>query len=422
MDSRDRDAVFLTGATGFLGRELLWKLMTELPPEVDIVCLIRGELPREARAAREPGAAPQSPDEIARLRLAELFAEGAPCGESDPRRQRVHAVAGDITQPRLGLSEDAHAALAGRCRDIYHGAATVRFDLPLPEARRVNVEGTRAVLRLALAAQEAGKLRRLAYIGTAFVAGNRRGRVLEDELVCGQSFNNTYEQTKAAAEALVREHMDGTQGRLPVTIFRPSIIVGDSKSGYTSSFKVMYWPLKIFSRGLLPIVPGSYDGRVDLIPVDYVVDAIWALTSQPGTAGRCYHLCAGPEHATTIGAAMEQAARFFRIYKPLLLPTERYEKWVRPVLNLVLRGKRRKALDTGRVYVPYLSYAASFDTQNARRDLRGLGLPIPDVSTYFETLMRYCVDSDWGRKAVPVAGKTGASPATAGGRPEASPP
>ena len=126
---------------------------------------------------------------------------------------------------------------------MIHCAATVRFDHSLDEARRINVEGTRRVLDFAAAAP---RLRSLAYVGTAYVAGDRTGLVRENELDAGQSFRNTYEQTKAEAEALVRSRL----GSLPGVILRPSIIVGDSRTGVTSSFKMLYWPLKIYARRL----------------------------------------------------------------------------------------------------------------------------------------------------------------------------
>lgn len=412
MESGDRDVVVLTGATGFLGRELLWKLMTELPLPYDIVCIIReggegakgreGRLGKHGHDGARPAPAVRSPEQAqaaADARLVELLDSSCPLPAADPRRQRVRALRGDITQPRLGLSEAAFDRLAAACAYIFHGAATVRFDMPLGEAQRINVEGTRVILELGQAAQRHGRLQRFCYIGTAYVAGQRIGRVTEDELQCGQQFNNTYEQTKCAAEALVRALMQpGSSPPLPATLFRPSIIVGNSKSGYTSSFKVMYWPLKIFARGLIPIVPASRSGLVDLVPVDYVVDAIWELCRLPGALGQCYHLAAGPEQQITIGAAMEDAARFFNVYKPLFMPTASYDRYVRPILQLLFRGKRRRVLDSGRVYVPYLNYRASFDTTNARRDLRPSGLQVPSVREYFETLLRYCVASDWGKR------------------------
>ena len=120
---------------------------------------------------------------------------------------------------------------------MIHCAATVRFDHSLDEARHINVEGTRRVLDFAAGARQ---LRSLAYVGTAYVAGERSDLVRENELAVGQRYRNTYEQTKAEAEALVRSHL----GSLPGVILRPSIIVGDSRTGVTSSFKMMYWPLE----------------------------------------------------------------------------------------------------------------------------------------------------------------------------------
>lgn len=390
--------MLLTGATGFLGRELLWQLAAALPIDHDIVCLVRGE--------RASGPAPSGSEErslVAAARLRALLDDEAPLSPGDPRRARVIALAGDITRPHLGLDAATYAALAARLVEVYHGAATVRFDLPLAEARLTNVEGTREILSLCRLAQQAGRLVRLHYIGTAYVAGDRRGRIQEDELDCGQGFHNTYEQTKFEAEKLVRAAMaEGPAGEpaLPVTIYRPSIVVGDSASGRTSSFKVMYWPLKVFARGMIPVVPASRAGIVDLVPVDFVVRAILALGRLPTSLGRTYHLAAGPERSTTIGAAMDVAADFFSVYKPLFMPIATFERWVRPVLRFALRGKRRRALDTGRIYVPYLSHGAAFDTQHTRRDLQGSGLEIPDVRQYFLTLLRYCVDSDWGKKPV----------------------
>ena len=245
-------------------------------------------------------------------------------------------------------------------------------------------------------------MRRFHYIGTSYVAGDRPGIAYEDELADGHGFHNTYEATKHQAEALVRREMagkDSPQGKLPATLYRPSIIVGDSKSGYTSSFKVMYWPLKVFSRGLIPIVPASRSGIVDMVPVDYVIAAIWELSRRSDTIGGCYHLAAGPDCSTTIGEALDLAAAFFRVRKPLFVPIETFERYVRPLFNFFFRGKRRQALDAGRVYVPYLNYQASFDTQKTRQALAGTQIAPSLVTRYFQTLIQFCVDTDWGKRS-----------------------
>ncbi len=381
-------AVLLTGATGFLGRDLLKKLIDELPTEQTIYCLIRGH--------EKDGSVAQAPTETARARLRKLLTELGYERHDDPKVVRVCAISGDISHQDLGAQPGDYETLVQHTSHIYHGAATVRFDLPLPEARLVNVVGTTHILDLAERIQASGRPIRLSYIGTAFVAGTRTGRILERELTVEQSFHNTYEQTKAEAEALVRRAM--REKSLCATLFRPSIIVGNSKTGETSSFKVMYWPLKVFSRGLIPIVPASRAGIVDMVPVDYVIAAIWELSRRSDTIGGCYHLAAGPDASTTIGAALDQAAAFFRVRKPLFVPIETFERYIRPLFHLFFRGKRRQALDAGRVYVPYLNYQASFDTQQTKAALAKVGIFPPLVMRYFETLMQFCIDSDWGKR------------------------
>jgi thioester reductase-like protein len=169
---------------------------------------------------------------------------------------------------------------------VIHSAATVRFDHSLEEARRINVEGTRRVLDFAAARR---RLRSLAYVGRPTWPGERSGLVREDELAVGQGYRNTYEQTKAEAEALVRSRLSS----MPGVILRPSIIVGDSRTGATSSFKMMYWPLKIYARRLWRTVPGYPDAVLDIVPVDYVAAAVARLAFDEAAVGSTVHLCAG---------------------------------------------------------------------------------------------------------------------------------
>src|SRR4029450_8977820 len=97
-----------------------------------------------------------------------------------------------------------------------------------------------------------------------------------------QDLRNSYERSKFEAEQLLRRHTD----RLPMQIFRPSIIVGEQASGWTMSFNVLYSPLKAFVRGALPAIPADRDAPVDVVPVDYVADAIFQLDNRPARAGR----------------------------------------------------------------------------------------------------------------------------------------
>jgi long-chain acyl-CoA synthetase len=156
-------------------------------------------------------------------------------------------------------------------------------------------------------------LRRLSYISTAYVAGEHAGRFNEDDLDVGQHFRNAYEQSKFEAERLAA----GAQ--LPVTVLRPSIIVGERDSGWTASFNVLYWPLRAFSRGAYVALPARRDAPVDVVPVDYVADAIFALSQTPEAEGAAYHLTAG-SNATSVGELVELAAAYFRRPAPRLIP------------------------------------------------------------------------------------------------------
>ena len=173
---------------------------------------------------------------------------------------------GELTSPGLGLEAGERAALAAELDAVLHCAASISFSLPLDEARAINVDGTRRVIDLA---REAPGLERFLHVSTAYVAGLRGGRFRERQLDAGQRFRNTYEQTKWESEHLVAD-----AGDLAPCIVRPSIVVGESDSGWTPAFNVLYWPLRAFSRGLFDQVPARLEAHIDVVPVDYVADGI----------------------------------------------------------------------------------------------------------------------------------------------------
>jgi thioester reductase-like protein len=276
---------------------------------------------------------------------------------------------------------------------VIHSAATVRFDHSLDEARRINVEGTRRVLDFAASAPQ---LKSLAYVGTAYVAGERSDLVRENELAIGQGYRNTYEQTKAEAEALVRSRL----GSLPGVILRPSIIVGDSQTGVTSSFKMMYWPLKIYARGLWRTVPGYPDAVLDIVPVDFVASAVARIAFDPAALGSTVHLCAGPQGSATIQQIASRAMEYFHAPEPRYVDPKLFFAVVRPLLFMSLWGRKRRVLRDGRAYRDYFTMRMQFDTTNAERLLTPSGIRPPHVLDYLDRLFNYCVASEWGRKPV----------------------
>ncbi len=203
----------------------------------------------------------------------------------------------------------------------------------------------------------------MAYVGTAYVAGERDDLVREDELAIGQGYRNTYEQTKAEAEALVRSRLDS----LPGVILRPSIIVGDSRTGVTSSFKMMYWPLKIYARRLWRTVPGYPDAVLDIVPVDFVAQAVARLAFDEAAQGSTVHLCAGPKGCATIAQVAQRAAEYFKVREPRFVDPKFFFAAVRPLLFMALWGRKRRVLVDGRAYRDYFTMRMQFDTTNAER-------------------------------------------------------
>ncbi|HVR05681.1 MAG TPA: SDR family oxidoreductase, partial [Solirubrobacteraceae bacterium] len=252
--------MLLTGSTGFVGSELLLRYLQRTDHRV--YALVRAASDREAAA-----------------RLERTL--GRMLGPRHPHRDRVVAVRGDIARAGLGLTRRRRDALAESVNEIVHGAATVSFSAELEQARAVNVQGTRRMLDLAERCQVRGGLRRFTYVSTAYVAGEHAGCFSEDELDVGQRFRNAYERSKFEAERLVASR----RAELPITVTRPSIVVGERDTGWTSSFNVLYWPLRAFSRGAYLALPARAGAPVDVVSVDYVADAILALSQAPEAAG-----------------------------------------------------------------------------------------------------------------------------------------
>jgi thioester reductase-like protein len=373
---RSRDwagAVLLTGATGFLGMELLARMLERTDRR--IYALVRAGSQHEAES-----------------RLHATLSSLVP--EPSRHQDQVRAVAGDLLAPRMGLA-DRWAQLVANVDEIVHVAASVSFSTPLVEMRSVNVEGTRHVLEFAEACHSTGGLRRMTHVSTAYTAGKRRGLISEHELEAGQSFRNAYEQSKFEAERLVRTHMI----RLPVTIVRPSIVVGDRDTGWTSSFNVIYTPLRTLAAGLYPVVPARRRALVDIVSVDYVADAILALTEAPSAAGGTFHLVAGA-HAVTAGELARLASAQFDRPPPRFVWPGAYTRPLRRFLAARSTPASRRLLQRTDAYVPYFSLRLRFDDRQARRILDPVGVRPSSLAEYFDRLMSFAQAARWGRNPI----------------------
>ena len=371
--SATEQGTLLTGATGFLGGQVLARLLKG--DERPVYALVRARSDEEASARL---------DRV----VSSVF---APHGVA---KGRAVAVAADVTAPGLGIDARRRAWLAERTKRIIHSAASVSFTLDLEQSRAINVEGTRRMLELAELSRKHGGLDSFTHVSTAYVAGTHEGEFAEDELELGQEFRNAYERSKFEAERLVRGRMD----ELPVQIARPSIIVCDSRTGWTSSFNVLYTPLRAFMLGAYPMIPARRDSPVDVVPVNYVADAIVALGGRPGTT---YNLAAGPR-ASTVGEIISLASSAGGLPPPRVLSPGLYRRLIHPLLVRRAGESRRRALRRSEAFFPYFEMRGRFSDRRAREALAPRGIEAPPLRTYFDRLIGFAQRTHWGRAARPT--------------------
>ncbi len=368
--------VLLTGATGFVGMELLARYLERT--DRNVITLVRAA--DEAAAQARMNAV-----------LDDLFGDRA-----DPYRGRVRAAAGDVTLPGLGLTAALRDELAERTAVIVHSAASVSFTLSLPEARAINTEGTRRMLELATLADQRGGLNCYGQVSTAFISGDHAGCFAETDLNVGQQFHNSYEQSKFESEQLV------AATDLPTRVMRPSIVVGERETGWTAAFNVVYWPLRAFSRGLFDVIPADPSAPVDVVPIDYVADAVYALCGDAGTDGQTYHLTAGP-HASTMLELCTLASGYFRRPPPRVLTLEEFAKLPPPTVAV------QQAFAAGAAYFPYFAMEGTFGDAITRARLEPAGIRCSPLSEYLERLMDFATRSRWGKVRIARHEALGAS-------------
>lgn len=360
-------SILLTGATGFLGQELLVRSLEEDPR--DIFVLVRA-----------------ADDVAARQRVEDTLADALGAAAED-HRDRVHAVAADIAQPGLGLAPDRLRELASRTELIVHCAASVSFAMTLRCARDVNVRGTSHMVAFAEAAMRHGGLERYAHVSTAFVAGTHPGVFREQDVYLSQGFRNSYEQSKCEAELLLR-----ATRHLPISVMRPSIVVGDRRTGWTAAFNVIYWPLRAFGKGLFSAVPAHGSSPVDVVSVDYVADAIHALARHPEALGRTFNLTAGAA-TTSIGEIAARASSYFEQPEPELIPPEAFD-------FTTVDPARQRVFEEAGAYFPYFSVETTFDDSGARALLDPLGIQPAPLDDYLDRLLDFATASRWGKRRI----------------------
>ena len=347
--------VFFTGFPGFLGSELLPRVL-DRAEGADAVCLIQAKFA-----------------DLARRRLAELSA-------ARPRLAgRVRLIEGDITRPDLGLADEG-AALRGEVVEIFHLAAVYDLSVPRALGMKVNVDGTRHLLDFAA---DCSALRRFQYVSTCYVSGRFPGVFTEDDLIAGQRFNNFYEETKYLAEVEVQQRM--AEG-LPATVYRPAIVVGDSRTGatqkYDGPYYIIRWILRQPGVATVPVVGDPKATRVNLVPSDFVVAAIAHLSGLERSAGRVYQL-ADPAPLTVDELLTEIGRATGRHLLRLPLPLS-VAKGALDYVPFVYR-----LLQIPSSAVDYFVHPTDYACEHTLADLAGSGIAAPPIRGYLDRMVAF---------------------------------
>ena len=367
-----RNTLLLTGPTGLLGSYLVRDLLLDGRP---LAVLARGD--RKRSAAERIEAIVRHWERVLGRPLA-----------------RPTVLDGDLTQARCGLEEAALEWLGAHCGEVLHNAASLTFRGSDRESEpwRTNVGGTRHVLDVC---REAG-IRHFHHVSTAYVCGLREGTVGEDDLDVGQAFGNDYERSKLEAERLVRgaDHLESA------TVFRPSIIVGDSRTGFTSTYHGLFAALRLGHTLLTRVLIGSTSGPAllgllgvdprdgkNFVPVDWVAAVIAHVVQQPVGRNRTYHLThPRPVAMDTIGRLVQEAVETYSRAAKADDPDLCDERWFAETM--------REQLD---VYQSYLRNDPTFDISNTMALAGHLACPELDMPTLMR-MARFAIEHDFGRR------------------------
>jgi thioester reductase-like protein len=351
--------LFLTGFPGFLGKEILPRLL-ERNLSTKAICLVQDRFMQQAKFALKE--------------LDERYPTIDITG-------KVELVVGDITDPQLGLG-DSYLTYAKKTTDVYHFAAVYDLDVKRELAYKVNVDGTQYMLDFC---QKCPKLKRHHYVSTCYVSGNYKGRFREEDLEKGQTFNNFYDETKYHAEVLVKRAM---KAGMPTTIYRPAIVTGDSKTGETQKYDGPYFLLKWLMRfpavGIFPTIGKGAKNTMNIVPRDFIIDAITALSGMEKSLGKTYNL-ADPNPLTIeqIGVAMGKSVGRFIVKTPLPLNAAQ-AVWLFKKMPII-----PEFMELPTMAVAYFDHPTDYDTTESEKDLAEAGITCPHYADYLDILVRF---------------------------------
>ncbi len=363
------NSYFITGSTGVVGSAVVSELLAH--GGADLRLLIRAK---------------DVADLARRLNEMLRFWEIAP--DSDAAKL-IRPFRGDITLPRFGMTEEEYEHIASTTTHIIHSAAIVKMTLPLEEARHSAVTSVKSVLELANKCRERGVLQKADIVSTVGVAGLTPGLIPEEPMLDVQKFHNTYEASKSEAERFVFQN----QGDLPVTLHRPSMVVGNSKTGKIIHFQVFYHLCEFLSgqhtHGLIPQTGGVF---LDTIPVDYVARAIVHSSLNPNhTTGKLFHLCSGPKGSVPIPDLVNRVQERFNSnggVRTHAIPSTLFRRSL-PVMAWFANERGKKALRNLPLFLDYLDFPQQFSNERSEAFFNQQGIGLPFFPDYLPAVLEF---------------------------------
>lgn len=343
--------IFFTGFPGFIGKHLAFTLVKKYP-NLKLIFLVHPSMQFKARK------------EFKSLEL-------------DPDIHEI--ILGDITQPNLGLSEAMAQNIQIKTNIVFHLAAIYDLTVPKDLAQKVNVWGTENLLNFFSKSQN---LQRFNHISTCYVSGDQKGLITPDKLEENQKFYNFYESTKHGSEVLVKKRIP----TIPITIFRPAIVVGDSVTGETDKFDGPYVVIKFLHkiRTLLRLVPnlGYPECEVNTVPVDAVTDIISYLAFQKHALGKTYQICdQNPPSTEEFFGSMVNMIGNSTPYSCSLL-----KKTILKILRFSLVSKITGI--TGQ-HLDYFMHPGKYRDPQLIIDLENSGITLPPYKSYYPKLYQF---------------------------------
>lgn len=369
---------FITGATGLMAAEFLARVLEKDEHALCIV-LVRATTLEKA-------------DERVSKLLDFLFPSP---GDHCTFRSRVHSVLGDISRPNLGMSDADRQAVVKHTQYILHAAALTDWSADLDTAMRVNVDGVKEMI--ALAKECGSKLERFLHISTAYLSGAVTGRLQPDDLHEDVPPCDNYQQSKRLGEHWVRQNMSD----LPITIVRPTTVVGNSINGRTQTYKTFYYPLHILYNGLPLVLPVAKRGHLEAVSSDWAAKIMYELIRDNSCISQCYHLSNG-EKVNTNGQIRAIVYRVFHSIKEqpkrtVYIPFFIYKLFIAP--KLIRSLPNGEDLDSKlRLYRHYMTYRRIFDNTSTQAISEKYGIEQPKFESYLETLLNYAVKNKWEKK------------------------